>query len=1088
MLPRSRRYALSCAGAAAALTCFTSAAHAQTTLFWRSEAGNGNWSDANNWWNGAATQSPPGSEILRFDNNSQLSMTNDLVANPNRYRIYFDAGASSDRTVNGASPSTTNTFFDFGGVQPLIQNDSVATHTINFHIANGNTNGVNALDLVAVGGNLVFGGNISGSGDGTGSRRLYVKPAAGRTITVNGAVSDGTTGSMRLIKEEAGTVVVGGTNTYSGNTEITAGTFRLGASNVIPDGTGKGDVAINGTLDLNTFSETVNGLTGSGIIDTVAGGTSTLTVGGNNASSSFSGFIRDTTGTLGLRKIGTGTLTLSGAGNSHAGGLVISQGAVFADADGTLGTGSVTINDADTGANPTSLFRTGTGTINRNITVANFGTGTTTIGNDTGSTSITYSGSLTLNRTATLKGGGAIGSAIFSGAISGSGGVDITADAVGGVVRFNSPAKTYSGDTTISSNGLLRIGTAHLIPDGSGKGNVVVSGTLDLNGANEVINGLSGAGVVDSLLSGTPTLTVGNNNATSHFSGVIKNSAGTLALRKEGGGVLTLSGDNTYSGQTNVVVGTLQIGNGGTTGSVAGAINVGATVTFDRSDALSVGGIISGAGTLNQNGLGTLTLTGGNTFSGVTKINAGTLRVNSIAASGAQPLGTGGSDIQLSSATTAGTLEYGGGSAANLQRNLTVSGAAGGIIRNSGGNTLTLSGILTNDGRPLTLAGGDFIVTNQINGTSANSNVNVDGATVSLNTASSNYNGTTSVYNGGVLTAAVANALPSATPTAVVLGQGASGGKLVLGTASNPANQTVSGLSTSGTAGGANAVVGGNASVSTLTVNNSSDQAFAGTLGGAGTNENNLALTKADSGTLTLSGTNTYAGTTTVNGGTVAVTGSIANSATTVNAGATLKGSGTTGALTAASGATVSPGNSVGQLSTGNTTLNAGSTFVVELASAGTGSSTALGGSSVSGIPGTSYDTLRVLSGGTFTVDTTGGGTVTVQLNLTSSSSGFNPNQYYRWQVVNYENGQNGAGADPSQFTLSTAGFNDGNNAQPGPHSLFTIDYASNGGGVYINYAPTPEPTTTLLFGMGCGCLLVRRRRRRGRAARGQTA
>ena len=92
--------------------------------------------------------------------------------------------------------------------------------------------------------------------------------------------------------------------------------------------------------------------------------------------------------------------------------------------------------------------------------------------------------------------------------------------------------------------------------------NVSVTGTLDLNTFSETINGLSGAGTVDTVAGGTPIFTVGNNDATSSFSGVMKNTAGTLALTKTGSGTLTLSGTtaNTYSGLTTVSSGELDLG------------------------------------------------------------------------------------------------------------------------------------------------------------------------------------------------------------------------------------------------------------------------------------------------------------------------------------------------------------------------------------------------------------------------------------------------------------------------------------------------------------------------------------------------
>ena len=66
------------------------------------------------------------------------------------------------------------------------------------------------------------------------------------------------------------TLVLSGSNAYGGATTISAGTLRLGAANVIPDGTGKGNVAATGTLDLYGFSETINGLSGAGTVDNTA--------------------------------------------------------------------------------------------------------------------------------------------------------------------------------------------------------------------------------------------------------------------------------------------------------------------------------------------------------------------------------------------------------------------------------------------------------------------------------------------------------------------------------------------------------------------------------------------------------------------------------------------------------------------------------------------------------------------------------------------------------------------------------------------------------------------------------------------------
>ena len=152
-------------------------------------------------------------------------------------------------------------------------------------------------------------------------------------------------------------------------------------------------------------------------------------------------------------------------------------------------------------------------------------------------------------------------------------------------------ANSYSGDTWIQGGTLqIRVDNAS-IPYGSGKGNVTIdSGAfLDLKGASANVNGLSGAGkVVNSHTTTAATLTVGNNDATSSFSGAIDDSGGTptLALTKEGVGNLTLSGTSTFRGITRVNAGKLILT--GALGS-AGAVRVGSPGT---------GGTLSGNGTI----------------------------------------------------------------------------------------------------------------------------------------------------------------------------------------------------------------------------------------------------------------------------------------------------------------------------------------------------------------------------------------------------------------------------------------------------------------------------------------------------------
>ena len=165
------------------------------------------------------------------------------------------------------------------------------------------------------------------------------------------------------------------------------------------------------------------------------------------------------------------------------------------------------------------------------------------------------------------------------------------------------------------------------------------------------------------------------------YGGVVSGSGARDAGRA---GILTLTGNNTYTGGTTVTAGALQIGNGGTTGSLVGdLVNNGALVAFQRSDAINFAGVVSGIGTLSQQGPGTLTLTGANTYTGVTSVTAGTLLIN-----GNQTAATGAVSV-APGATLGGTGTTGG----------TVTVADGGhLAPGAGPGTLTTGGLVLSPG------------------------------------------------------------------------------------------------------------------------------------------------------------------------------------------------------------------------------------------------------------------------------------------------------------------------------------------------------------------------------------------------------
>ncbi len=218
-----------------------------------------------------------------------------------------------------------------------------------------------------------------------------------------------------------------------------------------------------------------------------------------------------------------------------------------------------------------------------------------------------------------------------------------------------SGANTFTGGVNITAGALL-LGSPGALNATPGSENAVTfttnsTGTLALDGQSVVIANLAtratpGTPVVENADPAAATLTVGNSaNSSGVFAGTIQDGAGggALSLLKAGSGTLTLAGANTYSGGTTISSGTLQVGNGGTAGSLgSGAVADAAHLVFNRSDTCVASQAISGAGGLTQIGAGTLILTGANTYSGGTTVSAGTLSVaGSLNASGALAVGGG---------------------------------------------------------------------------------------------------------------------------------------------------------------------------------------------------------------------------------------------------------------------------------------------------------------------------------------------------------------------------------------------------------------------------------------------------------------
>src|SRR5262249_36526669 len=155
---------------------------------------------------------------------------------------------------------------------------------------------------------------------------------------------------------------------------------------------------------------------------------------------------------------------------------------------------------------------------------------------------------------------------------------------------------TYSGSTTISaSGGTLQAGTTNAFSANSAY-TLNTGTTLELGGFNQAIGSLAsarGARTMTNTCPAAATLTTGADNTSTTFSGGIQGGGGVTGLSQAGERTLTLTGDSTYTNGTTISAGTLQLGSGGTIGSVTGNIVNNAALTFNRSNALIYSGVIS---------------------------------------------------------------------------------------------------------------------------------------------------------------------------------------------------------------------------------------------------------------------------------------------------------------------------------------------------------------------------------------------------------------------------------------------------------------------------------------------------------------
>lgn len=487
--------------------------------------------------------------------------------------------------------------------------------------------------------------------------------APGRTAAFNGAVS----GYPDLTLKGGGILTLGASNSYFGNTTVSAGTLQLGANGAIPGGAGFGNLSLTGTLDLHGFSDTINGLSGTGTVNNQVAGTPTLTVGGNNQSSTFSGTITNTAGTLALAKTGTGTLTLSGT-NGYSGATIVNGGVLQLGQSGKGNTIAIPNNSFETpvesswayGPITGSSWSFGTSALGSSGLDPNTGTWYPTPAPDGKQAAFIQSGG-SFSQTITASAAGVYAITFQAEGRSGTHGPEGVIVQVDGItvatwtdtavsqsqwqtyqattrLTAGNHTLTFVGNNTLGGDKSVAIDNVQMFqPLGTGllplATDVNLSGglgsTLDLGGATQTIGSLAGA--AGSSIINQGSLTTGGDGLSTSFAGVI---SGAGSFTKTGTGTQTLSGANTYTGGTTISNGTLLVsgstGPGAVTVVLSGSLSGTGTITGNLTNSGTLLPGAAGVGTLTINNNLALLAGSTNTFT----INGSTLAQTSIALGG----------------------------------------------------------------------------------------------------------------------------------------------------------------------------------------------------------------------------------------------------------------------------------------------------------------------------------------------------------------------------------------------------------------------------------------------------------------------
>lgn len=521
---------------------------------------------------------------------------------------------------------------------------------------------------------------------GSAAEAYSVDIQSGGTVTVDGTGASLTATETRT---SGGTLTIQGGGAVTNDSGVVGGTTTVSGT----DGSGHASIWTN-----NTYFAVGDG--GTGTLNILAGGRVVVNTNASLGSEFFHGEAR-----------------VAGNGSTwdNSGRLTINNGELLIESGGGVSSYDGIVGDAFSGA----LVVRGVGSTWTNasqLTIGSFSNGTMRIEDG---------GGVVSNQGYVGAGAGAVGAVTITGSAS-----------YWDVTDYNLTLGNYgTGSLTIEDGAVVSVkaGVWLGISDNAAGGTLNVYGTPGARGVLETNFLRGGVGTADVTLDGgilratenktsyfvnfgnqTVTLDAGGGivDTNGYNIGISPELTGIGALTKDGSGTLTLTGENTYLGDTIISLGTLQLGDGGTSGSILGDVSNSGVLAFNRSDDVIFGGTIAGTGGVHQIGSGMTRLTADSSaLTGVSQVQNGILSVN----------GSLGGTMEVIGGRLQGIGQVGG----------TTNFAGGTIAPGNSIGTLTIAGDYTGSGGILeieSVLGDDASATDKLvvtGNTSGSTNVRV---------------------------------------------------------------------------------------------------------------------------------------------------------------------------------------------------------------------------------------------------------------------------------------------------------------------------------------------------------------------------